>query len=105
MKNRLKLILGLDALLLLCGLVWWQKKPPEPAPSIPIRKDGAPPSTPASITATTPPKPLSAPGTPPQPNTVPSGNAVPKKKISEMDLDEAAAIMKEIRSGSTAYGR
>lgn len=97
MKSLLKLLLSLVALLLLCGLVWWQKKTPAPTPPIAGDKDGVLPSSSANIIATQPPEPLPVARTLSQSNTIQSRNAAPKKKISEMEPEEAAAIMNEIR--------
>lgn len=100
MKNRHKLILGL-VMLLLCGLVWWLKRPapllPAPAPA-----NSLPPSTPDAAVGINPPQSKTAATTASHANAAPSGNAVPKRKLSEMDLLEGNAVMKEIASKDLA---
>lgn len=94
MKIRYQLILGLVALLL-CGLVWWVKRPVA-LPLAPIQEKITLPSTPASLAAAKPPQSKAAVTAPTHANAAPSGDAVPKRKLSEIDLLEGSAVMNEI---------
>jgi hypothetical protein len=96
MKNNYKLIFGLAAFLLLCGLVWWSKKP-VPLLTIPIQTPGIPNSTPASAATAKPTQPTPVAASPPQPSTAPGGNAAPQRKFANMPAHECRAILEEIR--------
>ena len=62
-------------------------------PTIPAQKEEVGDSTPASKTSANT---STVESLPPNPNIAPSGNSAHKKKISEMGIEEAAAVMEEI---------
>lgn len=101
MKRCFQLILGLAALLLLGASAWWLKTT-RFTPPIHDRTDSANPLAPNHEPVTTPIIPTPAGASALQPNTASGGKAVPRKKIDEMELSEAGAIMAEIRKRDIA---